>query len=100
MSSLWLFVALAAGQAKLAAASDLQSGIKLEAGGAPIDVEVGHAAPCFADFDDDGLKDLLVGQFGDGKLRIYKNVGSNGQPKFDTFTFFQAGGDDATVPYG
>jgi hypothetical protein len=100
MSAVWLVVALAAGLAESANPSDLAAGIKLEADGAPIDVEVGHAAPYFVDFDDDGVKDLLVGQFGGGKLRIYKNSGSNSEPKFDTFTFFQAGGTDATVPSG
>ncbi|MFP6667999.1 MAG: hypothetical protein VB876_11840 [Pirellulales bacterium] len=83
-----------------ASAAELQDGVKLQADGGPIDVEVGHAAPCYADFDGDGIKDLLVGQFGGGKLRIYKNVGSNSQPKFTDFTFFQAGGEDAGVPYG
>ena len=75
-------------------------GVKLEAGGKPIDVEIGHAAPFYADMDGDGVKDLLVGQFGGGKLRIYKNVGSHSAPKFDDFTMFQAAGADATVPFG
>ena len=100
MSSLLLVVALTAGQAEPAKTPGLAAGVKLEAAGAPIDVEVGHAAPYFVDFDDDGSKDLLVGQFGSGKLRIYKNVGSNSRPKFDKFTFFQAGGADAAVPAG
>jgi hypothetical protein len=74
--------------------------VKIESAGGPIDVEIGHAAPFFGDFDGDGLSDLLVGQFGDGKLRIYKNVGTVTQPKFADYKFFQAGGQDATVPYG
>ena len=100
MSSLVLAVLVAIGQGDPVTAPGLAKGIKLEAGGKPIDVEIGHAAPYFVDFDGDGLKDLLVGQFGSGKLRIYKNVGSNSQPKFDKFTYFQAGGQDATVPAG
>jgi len=66
----------------------------------PIDVEVGHAAPLFLDFDGDGLRDLLVGQFGKGKLRIYRNVGSKTAPRFEGFTPFQAGGAEGTVPAG
>jgi hypothetical protein len=100
MASMWLMIALAVGQAQSTDPSDLSPGVKLEADGGPIDVEVGHAAPYYVDFDDDGVKDLLVGQFGGGKLRIYKNIGSNTEPKFDKFEFFQAGGADATVPYG
>ena len=65
-----------------------------------IDVDIGHAAPLVADFDGDGVPDLLVGQFGEGKLRVYKNVGSAKEPKFDGFTWFQAGGKDASIPSG
>ena len=83
-----------------AVAPDLAPGIKLEAAGKPIDVEVGHAAPWYADFDGDGIKDLLVGQFGGGKLRIYRNTGTDAQPKFEEHKFFQAAGADATVPFG
>ena len=35
-----------------------------------------------ADFDGDGLKDLLVGQFGHGKLRIYRNSGTTTKTQF------------------
>jgi hypothetical protein len=100
MSSLLVALVLATGQGDAIPASGLAKGVKIEAAGNPIDVEIGHAAPYFVDFDGDGVKDLLVGQFGNGKLRIYKNVGSNSQPKFDEFTYFQAGGADATVPAG
>ena len=95
-----LLMTTATGEGDPVTAPGLAKGIKLEAAGKPIDVEIGHAAPYFVDFDGDGVKDLLVGQFGSGKLRIYKNVGSNSQPKFDKFTFFQADGADATVPSG
>jgi hypothetical protein len=64
----------------------------------PIDVDVGHATPYVADWDGDGKKDLLVGQFGEGKLRIYLNKGTDENPKFDGFTYLQAGGKDASVP--
>jgi hypothetical protein len=83
-----------------AVAAEVAPAVKLEAAGKPIDVEIGHAAPAYVDIDGDGLKDLLVGQFGGGKLRIYKNVGSNSRPRFGEFAFLQAGGSDATVPYG
>jgi hypothetical protein len=74
--------------------------VKVEAKGGPIDVEIGHAAPFYGDFDGDGVNDLLVGQFGDGKLRIYRNVGTAAAPKFADYQFFKAGGEDAKVPFG
>jgi hypothetical protein len=69
----------------------------VKAGGQPIKVEVGHSAPIFADFDGDKLPDLLVGQFGSGRLRIYKNIGTRTNPKFDKFEWFKAGGEIAQV---
>jgi hypothetical protein len=81
-------------------ASDLLPPFRVEAGGKPIDVNIGHAAPWVTDFDGDGTFDLLVGQFGEGKLRIYRNGGSNTDPKFDSFKWFQAGGSDGKVPSG
>ena len=86
---------------KVAAADgDLSPPFRVEAGGQPIDVEIGHAAPLIADFDRDGKMDLLVGQFGGGKLRIYRNVGANGAPKFEKFAWFKAGVSDGKVPSG
>ena len=74
--------------------------IQLKAGGNSIDVEIGHAAPFVGDFDGDGRRDLLVGQFGDGKLRIYLNEGSNQEPKFGEMKWFMAGGAEGKVPSG
>jgi len=79
-------------------AVDLRAPVRVEAGGVAIDVEHGHAAPLFADLDGDGLEDLLVGQFGGGKLRVYKNIGLRGAPRFDEFKWFTADGSEGTVP--
>ena len=74
--------------------------VRLEAAGKPIDTEIGHAAPLVVDFDGDGKNDLLVGQFGDGILWIYKNIGTNAQPRYAAGVKFQAGGKDGCVPAG
>ena len=79
---------------------ELLKPFRVLADGAPIDVEVGHAAPLVADLDGDGKADLLVGQFGGGKLRIYRNQGSNSDPRFGEFAWFKAGGVDGKVPSG
>jgi hypothetical protein len=82
------------------AGGDLAPPERIDAGGEAIDVDVGHAAPTVVDWDGDGLLDLLVGQFGQGKLRIYRNVGEAGAPSFEGFEVFQAGDGDGTVPSG
>ena len=62
----------------------------------PVRVESpGYASPCWADLDDDGLKDLLVGQFNGGKIRVYKHLGSS---KFAPGEWLEAEGKIAQVP--
>lgn len=100
-------VALAAALV-LAAAPDVQAQqknvpvlakpFKVTAGGEPIAVDVGHAAPLFYDFDKDGKKDLIVGEFGGGRARIYLNQGAKGKPSFKDFTYLEGGGKHASVP--
>jgi hypothetical protein len=64
----------------------------------------GNSFPWFGDFDGDGKPDLLVGQYGDsrpgklageGRLRIYRNLGTRERPRFGAPFWF----DDA-VPTG
>ena len=79
--------------------SERAAPVQVQAEGKPIDItEVGHAAPFHADFDGDGKRDLLVGQFGGGKLRVYKNTGTEAEPKFANYEYFKAGADLGTVP--
>ena len=102
--------------------NELLPPVRIVAGGKPIDVTTGHAAPYMLDFDGDGVRDLLVGEFGDGefppgelpanlkpgwkgpgtfangRLRIYKNRGTDAEPRFEDFEFLQAAGAVATVP--
>ena len=82
------------------ASTDLAPPIQLQAGGQPINVDMGHAAPFLADLKGDGNMVLLVGQFGQGKLRLYPNVGRRSAPKFDRFEWFQAGGQVVSLPAG
>jgi hypothetical protein len=79
---------------------DLAPPVRIEAAGKPIDTAVGHAAPFVGDFDGDGVKDLLVGQFGEGLLWIYRNQGSNAAPRLAAGVKFKEGGKDGRVPTG
>ncbi|MEN6425229.1 MAG: VCBS repeat-containing protein [Phycisphaerales bacterium] len=96
-----VFVVLGLVASASAAMSDeLASPVRLEAAGKVIDTDVGHAAPCVCDFDGDGVQDLLVGQFGDGLLWIYRNEGTNAEPKLAAGVKFKDGAKDGTVPHG
>ncbi|MGL4553191.1 MAG: hypothetical protein ACRC33_18660 [Gemmataceae bacterium] len=81
-------------------AGELFPPVRLEAAGKPIDTEVGHAAPCAADFDGDGVKDLLVGQFGGGVLWVHRNLGTDARPRYAAGVKFKDGGPDGRVPTG
>lgn len=81
--------------------SEFQQPAQIQADGRPIDVQrEGHSAPFFGDFDGDGLKDLLVGEFNEGRLRIYRNVGTADEAKFGDFEWFRAGAELGRVPTG
>ncbi len=79
---------------------DLADPVRILADGKPIDTDVGHAAPFVCDFDGDGVQDLLVGQFGQGQLWIYRNEGTNQAPKLAAGTLFKQGKEGSTVPHG
>ena len=74
--------------------------VRLEAAGTVIDTDIGHAAPSVADFDGDGVRDLLVGQFGEGILWIYHNEGTNERPELAAGVKFKGGSDEGRVPTG
>ena len=74
--------------------------VRIEAAGKAIDTDVGHAAPFVGDLDGDGVNDLLVGQFGDGLLWFYKNIGTNARPKYAAGVKFKGGRPDGRVPTG
>jgi hypothetical protein len=81
-------------------APDLSPPVRIEAAGKPIDTDVGHAAPFVGDFDGDGTPDLLVGQFGEGLLWIYRNEGTAAQPKLAAGQKFKDGAETGRVPTG
>ena len=56
--------------------------------------------PFLVDWNGDGLNDLVIGQFTQGKVRFYPNSGTNQSPVFTTFAYLQADGADITCSYG
>lgn len=83
-----------------ATTDELLPPVQLQAAGKPIDTAIGHAAPFVGDFDSDGVNDLLVGQFGEGQLSIYRNLGSNAAPKLAAGIKFKDGKKAGRIPSG
>ena len=76
-------------------ATEFAPPVRLMAGGVPIRVESpGYAAPCLADLDGKGKMDLLVGQFNQGKMQLFKGLGGG---KFSKGTWLHAEGKVAEV---
>ena len=70
----------------------------VRAGG--IDIVVpGYSVPSFEDWNNDGLRDLIVGEGGSspGKVRVYLNVGTAASPRFSDYVYVQANGKDLSV---
>jgi hypothetical protein len=91
---------LASGALSRAGSTEFDPPFRVESNGKPIDMAMGNASPFVMDFDGDGVFDLLLGQRSDCKLRIFRNTGSNQQPKFGVSAFFKVGGVDASLPGG
>jgi len=70
----------------------LTEGSYLKIGDALLDAGI-RTAPEAADWNEDGLIDLLVGSM-DGRIKIYLNKGSVSAPVFDSYSLLQVGGRD------
>uniref|UniRef100_A0A7C6EBY6 VCBS repeat-containing protein n=1 Tax=candidate division WOR-3 bacterium TaxID=2052148 RepID=A0A7C6EBY6_UNCW3 len=68
-------------------------------GGVPIDVGY-YGSPFMYDWDGDGKKDLIVGQFTYGYIRFYRNIGTDPEPLFSGYEFLYASGSQITLPSG
>ena len=96
MKRLLFSVLLLGGSTAFCSAADFEPPARLKAGDAAIRVESpGYAAPCWADLQSDGRMQLLVGQFNQGKIRVFKHLGAE---KFAPGNWLQAGGKMAEVP--
>ncbi len=75
-------------------------GVLIQVAGKPIDIEIGHLVPRACDWNNDGKKDLLVGQFSGGVIRLYLNQGTDAAPVFEDSTVLNAGGKPIKLDAG
>ena len=63
-----------------------------------VDIGVGtYSVPSYVDWNNDGLEDLIIGT-GDGKVRVYLNVGTESTPQFSGYFYAQSIGSDLYCP--
>jgi hypothetical protein len=73
-----------------------------ECAGIAIDVNY-YAAPCVADWDGDGIKDLIVGNWeatatpSDGYVLFFANENTNDNPVFNSYSLLEADGEVIAV---
>lgn len=85
---------------------DFGAMVKINVDGQPLTLNGSNfASPLVTDWDGDGKKDLLIGEFAGhmtegqwkGKIRFYSNVGTDASPEFSTYSYLKAGGKEIAV---
>ncbi len=94
------FIALPIAVLCCTSAAEFQPGVKLQADGKNIDVRIGHLVPAVMDWNGDGKKDLIVGQFSGGQIRLYLNTGTDAKPVFKDFSYLTGGDKEIRLPAG
>lgn len=82
-----------------AAAPQLEDGVYIYASASPLQVSA-DSAPCVADWNNDGRKDLIVGEYNYGNIRLYLNEGTDASPVFGQGVKLESGGQPITTSYG
>ncbi len=82
-----------------AGAPDLEPSVHIYNGSSPISVAY-MSSPAVVDWNNDGLKDLLVSEFSYGKIWLFINQGTDINPVFNGGTYIKSGGIDITTSYG
>lgn len=89
-----------AGRAPLQAdhVTDLDAGVYVQKSGSALSVDR-HSAPTVADWNNDGKKDLIVGEF-PGYAWLFLNAGTDTAPQFVIGSKLSAGGSAIRASYG
>jgi len=78
---------------------ELQPGVFLQNGATELKVNL-MANPFVVDWNNDGAKDLLVGQFVYGNIALFLNKGSDFQPEFQGMKLLTSNASAITTTYG
>ena len=100
MHTLLLAAAVAVPSALMASDYKFSEPTQVMGGDKAIEVEApGYAAPGLFDVTGDGVPDLLVGQFKEGKIALYKGTRSeDGKLTFGAQEWLMADGEVAKIP--
>ena len=82
--------------AACAAIPELDEGVYIQSGSGPLTVKY-FTAPSVIDWNNDGKKDLLIGQFTSGNVWLFLNQGTDAQPAFGAGQKVPAGGSAITT---
>lgn len=76
-----------------------ESPFQVHSEGTPITIPRGYTFPSCLDLDKDGLKDLILGEYGKGgELYFYKNIGSKTTPEYGKAQNLMVGDKILKVP--
>ena len=98
--TLILTIVVGCSKSEPAEGSAFREGVRIKAAGEPIDIDIGHLVPQACDWNNDGKKDLIVGQFSGGAIRLYLNEGTNAAPVFGESSLLNAGGKPIRLDAG
>ncbi len=70
---------------------EIQNRGRIQNGAGDLKVNL-YASPAVVDWNNDGAKDLLVGQAADAKILLYLNQGTDLNPVFNGYTFVEMNG--------
>ncbi|MHC4945329.1 MAG: hypothetical protein ACYTG7_20125 [Planctomycetota bacterium] len=80
-------------------APELEAGVYIYDGASPLEVDR-HSTPTVTDWNNDGAKDLVVGQFGYGRIWLFLNQGTNLNPVFNGGSLIESNGTPIQVSSG
>lgn len=77
----------------------LKAGVHIQNGGGDLTVDK-YSTPTTVDWNNDGKRDLLCGQYTDGRVWLFLNQGTDMNPMFNGGALVESAGVPITTPYG